>query len=136
MTIKQIDLIFYKLFLEIKNNKNELPVCAMLLNLLDNSYTISTNKGVLHAEVLLIEKIFSLENYALFVTLEPCPLCLIELSKKKIKFIFFSLKNNIYKNSAYHFLKTTNYFLPKFFEGFSKKESLFYLKSFFQNKRK
>ncbi|CAL4321644.1 tRNA-specific adenosine deaminase [Buchnera aphidicola (Neophyllaphis podocarpi)] len=131
---------------------NEVPVGSVLVNsnniMIGQGYNTSINKNdpTAHAEILAIrDGSFNLQNYrllntTLYVTLEPCIMCIGAIINSRIKRLVFSLKhfkNNKFSNNVstnLHRLINKNNILVE--TGILKKDSLYLLSSFFKTKRK
>lgn len=140
--IDKINYIFKQLTQLCNNNINEMPVSALLIKENDflnekfQNIIESTNKHLLHAELIVINEIDDLSEYIIFITMEPCPECLWNLLKKNIKYIIFGINSDIYKNGCLNMLKTLNIPIKtKFFRGFYCTIIQKQMKEFFEPKR-
>lgn len=86
-------------------NKNEVPVGALIIKnnqIIGQGYNLvnSTNQVINHAEIIAINMANKkLENWRLldceiYVTLEPCNMCIGAINNSRIKKIIFGAKNN------------------------------------------
>ncbi|MDR2827977.1 MAG: nucleoside deaminase [Acholeplasmatales bacterium] len=120
--------------------KNEVPVGCVIVK--DNkviaaSHNKKEKKNIIlaHAEILAIIKAskklhtWRLENCILYVTLEPCAMCMAAISQSRVKKIIISSKNNK-KLEEYDIIDsiTKDY-------GILESESSQLLKTFFQSLR-
>ena len=85
--------------------KNEVPVAAVIFNdekIISKAHNLSiTRKDPLaHAEILALKKAarklntYKLNNYNIYITLEPCLFCNYAISKYLINSIYFGLYDN------------------------------------------
>lgn len=82
-------------------SKNEVPVGAIIVSehgeILGEGYNLkeSTNDATAHAEIVAIKKAaerlgsWRLINCSLFVTLEPCPMCMSAILQSRIKNVYW-----------------------------------------------
>ena len=86
-------------------NKNEVPVGALIIKnnqIIGQGYNLvnSTNQVINHAEIIAINMANKkLENWRLldceiYVTLEPCNMCIGAINNSRIKKIIYGAKNN------------------------------------------
>ncbi len=120
---------------------NEVPVGAVIVL---NNILVSKGRNKLickkdvtaHAEINAIRKAnllinnYRLSNFSIYVTLEPCIMCLGAIINSRISNLYFGAKN--YRFSVISFLKS----LPKknklnIFNNILEKECSIYLKNFF-----
>lgn len=94
------------------------------------------NKGKIHAE---LECLLSKDNVEeIYLTLEPCPMCLFFSFECKVKKIFFGAYNLDYGACGGKFLlknQINNYFNTETFGGFRERECSDLLKEYFKMKR-
>jgi tRNA(Arg) A34 adenosine deaminase TadA len=118
--------------------KNEVPVGCVIANneeILSQSHNEveKLNNPLMHAELIAINNACLakgskfLEDYNIYVTLEPCSLCLEAISMVRIKKIFFATSAT---KTVSQCCKTQKY------EGLMEEESKELLQSFFQTLRK
>ena len=97
-----------------------------------------------HAEIIAlrnaceIKKSTKLENCDIYITLEPCAMCLIALSYARIRRIYHGANDEKFGaiESLPLFLGAKNaYFKSEFYSGIGAEDSKTLLKNFFQNKR-
>lgn len=126
---------------------NEVPVGAVLV--IDNfevgsgfNFTISDSDSFSHAEInCLRNSSFFISNHrfmksTIYVTLEPCLMCLGAIFEHKIKRVVFAAYNGIYNKSSFTLFNYKSYFRNiSFTGGILKIESNVLLKRFFLNKR-
>lgn len=107
-------------------NKNFVPIGCVIVK--DNK-TIARayNKEFWHAEILCInkalKKLKNLSKCTIYVTIEPCPMCLYAIKLAKISTIIYGATNTKIIN---HKIYTIDY---------KKKECKELLQNFFKNKR-
>jgi tRNA(Arg) A34 adenosine deaminase TadA len=128
---------------------DEVPVGAVIV---ENNQIISRgfnqNRQKLdptsHAEIVAlrsacdIKKSNKLENCDIYITLEPCAMCLIALSYARIRRIYYGANDEKFGaiESNPLFLSAKNaYFKSEFYSGICADESTALLRKFFQNKR-
>jgi len=130
-------------------NSNETPVgCVIVENnqIISSAHneTISNNSLLAHAEILAIQiacqKKHSsrLENCEIYITLEPCPMCLSAISFVKIKKIYYGandLKFGAVESNPLFSLKNLALHKPEIYSGINSQESINLLTDFFKNKR-
>ncbi len=91
-----------------------------------------TKSAIAHAEINAVEKAckkkknWHLNECEMYVTLEPCPMCLGAIKEARIKKVTYAVSRDK-KNTLNN---------PKMILGTQTKESKTILKSFFENKRK
>lgn len=127
-------------------SKNELPIGAIIVN--SNGVIIATahneveglNDVTAHAEILAIKRASIvlgekfLTNTCIYVTLEPCAMCLAAISFARISKIFYGAENNKFgaiTNDIKLFNKSNAYHCPEIYCGILKEESLQLLSTFF-----
>lgn len=100
-------IYYYFTLLNRYANFGHIPIaCIVIFN--DNTYAITANTNIEHAEEILL-KIYKYRKIeAIFVNLEPCIACAFKIFKHNIKYVFFSnyniqyggcISNNISNNS-------------------------------------
>lgn len=146
------DLFFMrKALIEAKKafDKDEVPIGAIVVGP-DNQTILATGHNLVqkrksqlaHAEMLAIAKAskkmgdWRLNECTLFVTLEPCSMCMNFILLSRISTVIFALRSKIY---GYKLDKHNTFEIYKcpvvIKEGVCKDESLDLLKKFFQKKR-
>lgn len=130
---------------------NEVPVGAVLVDNLSKEivsmgYNIveKEHNATYHAEVVIINKMASLgvknlQNYSLYVTLEPCAMCATALSHARIGKIYFGAydeKMGAIDSNLQIYNSKVCYHKPEVYGGFHEKECGDLLKDFFLNIRK
>ncbi|MFZ9470537.1 MAG: nucleoside deaminase [Rickettsiales bacterium] len=128
---------------------HEVPVgCIITYNnqIIAKSHNLTkANKDhTAHAEILAIRtacnalKSATLENCDIFITLEPCPMCLMAISYTRIKRIYYGANDEkfgaIESNPLYNF-KNLAIFKSEIYSGINAEESKLLLQQFFKNKR-
>jgi tRNA(adenine34) deaminase len=128
---------------------DEVPVGAVIV---ENNQIIATgfNQNLqkcdptAHAEIVALRKVCEikksakLENCDIYITLEPCAMCLIALSYARIRRIYYGANDEKFGavESNPLFLSAKNaYFKSEFYSGIGADDSKTLLKNFFQNKR-
>ncbi|OQM34491.1 tRNA adenosine(34) deaminase TadA [bacterium endosymbiont of Pedicinus badii] len=129
--------------------EKEIPIGAVLIKNgrvigIGWNQCITLKDPTAHAEIIAIRegaksiKNYRIENSHLYVTIEPCIMCIAAIKQARIKKVFFGAKNK--KNSTDMFLKflKTYKIKKKFqvFNGILEKECSKYIKLFFKNIRK
>jgi len=128
---------------------NEIPVGAVIVeenNVIACAYNknIALNDSTAHAEILAIKqacefkKTSRLENCDIYITLEPCFMCMGAISLAKIKRVYYGASEKKFgaiENEANIFSKKLSYFKPEIYSGISETESQKILQQFFKNKR-
>ncbi len=118
---------------------NEIPVgCIVVDNKRDKILSITRNKVIInkdptaHAEILAIREAckkinnYRLEDTSIFVTLEPCKMCMEAIKQARIKNIYFGTYSN---------KKEIDNHKCNIFGGFYEEECSKILKDFFNKKR-
>ena len=125
---------------------NKIPIAALVASKDGNDVICeaANNDGPLeHAELLVLSEAMRLLNkkrlndYVLFVNLEPCPMCAYAISKCNIDTLYFGaedVKGGGVVNGPRISL-SENMFKPNIISGLFEEESTKLLKSFFKAKR-
>lgn len=140
----------FALFLaKISFNQGEVPVGSVLVHLnkvisIGWNNSITNNDPTAHAEIIALRnggkylKNYRLLNTKLYVTLEPCIMCLGAILNSRINTLIIgaSRKNN-FKNILYdtNFIYSSNSFKIKIIKNILKDECSNLIKKFFINKR-
>ncbi len=128
---------------------DEVPVGAVIV---ENNQIIASGFNqnrqkcdpTLHAEIVAlrnaceIKKSTKLENCDIYITLEPCAMCLIALSYARIRRIYYGANDEKFGaiESNPLFLGAQNaYFKSEFYSGIFAEDSKTMLQNFFKNKR-
>jgi cytosine deaminase len=118
---------------------NEVPVGAVIANdngIIAKSYNMVEKLAnpTMHAEIIAINKACKklknkfLDQYNIYITLEPCNLCMQAISMAKLKKVFFATENEK--------LKEQNFLCKsEIYHGILETESKALLKNFFQTLR-
>lgn len=127
---------------KIAYKNGEIPVgCAIFCNgiLISSAHNMreKTNSSIMHAEIIAINdacgklKSWRLENCVLYVTLEPCMMCMGAIIESRIKKVYFGASSN----NEQMFVKSK---VCKFVncECLKNDECSKLLSDFFKNKRK
>lgn len=130
-------------------SKNEVPVGAVVFNekrILSKAHnlTIKNKDPLAHAEILALRKAakklktINLNNYNIYVTLEPCIYCRFAISKYLISSIYFGL----YDDNKLGIKKRISFFNenfkghnPDIYGGIGEEEISYIMKSFFKKLR-
>ena len=125
---------------------NKIPIAALVASKDGNNVICeaANNDGPLeHAELLALSEAMRLLNkkrlndYVLFVNLEPCPMCAYAISKCNIDTLYFGAEDvkggGVINGPRISFSK--NMFKPNIISGLFEEESTKLLKSFFKAKR-
>ena len=125
---------------------NKIPIAALIASKDGNDVICeaANNDGPLeHAELLALSEAMRLLNkkrlndYVLFVNLEPCPMCAYAISKCNIDTLYFGAEDvkggGVINGPRISF--SENMFKPNIISGLFEEESTKLLKSFFKAKR-
>lgn len=134
---------------EIADNPQEVPVFALIFNFKTQEYRIFSNRVIelfdptAHAEILAIRTISSeirsefLTDYDIYVTLEPCMMCMKAISLAKIRRVFFGaydvFNHDIFLSNPFFMLK--NAYVPEIFGGIFESRCDNLMKKYFKNLR-
>lgn len=128
---------------------NEVPVGCIITNnnkIIAKSHNLTKANidQTAHAEILAIKtacnslKSPTLDNCDIYITLEPCPMCLMAISFTRIKRIYYGANDEkfgaIESNPLYNF-KNLAIFKSEIYSGINAEESKLLLQQFFKNKR-
>lgn len=133
-------------------NKGEVPIGAVIVEsktnkIISTSHNLSIkhNNPLMHAEMLALNyafealNSFKLNDYDIYVTLEPCPMCAYAISLANIKRIYFAAqdaKGGGIINGPRVFQTTSCASKPEIYEGIMEQEARELLQNFFQVLRK
>jgi tRNA(adenine34) deaminase len=152
--MKQVNSIMNFLYLLINNSnheKNELPVSSLILK--NNeiiSYSINKtekyNNFLMHSEIISINKACKklktkyLDDCEIFISLEPCMMCLHAINLSRIKKIIFGSYNQVdnpVENYIYYMnsIRKNFSFKDNCFGGFLDDKFSIILKDFFKKNR-
>ena len=131
-----------------RKSGNDLPVGCVIVN--NNGKIIAKthnkkeklNDPTAHAEILAIkkackvEKNWRLDNYSIYITLEPCPMCAWAILNSRISNVYFGSYDNIYgalggKINLKNFINSDT----KIFGGIMEEECTKTLKEYFEKIR-
>ena len=131
---------------EVNLTNNKIPIAALVASKDGNDVICeaANNDGPLeHAELLALSEAMRLLNkkrlndYVLFVNLEPCPMCAYAISKCNIDTLYFGAEDvkggGVINGPRISF--SENMFKPNIISGLFEEESTKLLKSFFKAKR-
>ncbi len=130
--------------------EQEVPIGALIVSDKEEIIGYGSNKvernktQTAHAEMEALQKAalqknnWRLENCRLYVTLEPCLMCMGALRLSRIKHVFFGAHSHLFGNHL-----DRDFFIPLYNKnisvikgGINEEECAAILKKFFQNKRK
>lgn len=129
-------------------NKGEVPVGAVIVKenkIISKGYNLKETKNntVKHAEIIAIERAskamnsWRLENCDIYVTMEPCPMCMGAIINSRIKNIYYGVSDP--KSGACgSVIDLTKYkfnHIPKYEKDILKDECRDILQQFFRNLR-
>jgi len=128
---------------------SEVPVGCVIVNnnkiiAQSHNLTKANQDQTAHAEILAIKSACNflqkstLENCDIYITLEPCPMCLMAISYCRIKRIYYGANDEkfgaIESNPLYSF-KNLAIFKSEIYSGINAEESKKLLRQFFKTKR-
>lgn len=131
-------------------NSREVPIVAILLNTITNEYSTHTNlvyslnDPTAHAEIMGIRSeckknnSVRLDNYYMFVNLEPCAMCAQAISNARIKRLYFAAydtKSGGVENGARLYYQTSCHYKPDFYGGILASKAEKILSEYFKNIR-
>lgn len=102
------------------------------------------NNQTAHAEILAINlacdqlKTATLENCDIYITLEPCPMCLMAISYARIKRIYYGASDEKFgavESNPLYALKNLAIFKSEIYSGINAEDSKQLIQQFFKNKR-
>ena len=143
---------FNAAFLEAKKAyaEDEVPVGCVIVQdekIISRSHNKKEKKNcaIFHAEIECISKAtkklktWNLKDCDMYVTLEPCMMCMGAIVNSRIKNLYFACKDPkggaVVSNIKFKKIKNLNHY-PNIEYGFMEKECSEILKHFFKNKRK
>lgn len=148
----KLSLIIKKAYSEgIKaKKKGEVPVGAVVFDnkrIISSAHNLSNqnNDPLAHAEVIALKKAAkkiknkNLNDYMLYVTLEPCFICSIIISKYRINTVYFGaydIKNGSLENGHKIYNLIPNIYVPKVFGGIGLKHAENLIRNTFKEIRK
>ena len=131
---------------EVNLTNNKIPIAALVATKNGNnviSEAVNNDGPLEHAELIALSESMRLLNnkrlndYVLFVNLEPCPMCAYAISKCNIDTLYFGAEDvkggGVINGPRISFSK--NMFKPNIISGLYEDESTKLLKSFFKAKR-
>jgi tRNA(adenine34) deaminase len=131
--------------------KDEVPIGAVLMDDNDqqlataHNLTISLNDPTAHAEILVLRQAarriqnYRLLNTTLYVTVEPCVMCMGAIIHSRVKTIVFGTRDPKWgaAGSIYDFSEQARFnHQPQIIEGICRKECRNLMQQFFKSKRK
>jgi len=125
--------------------KDEVPVGAVIVcegKIIAKSFNqnISLNDPCAHAEILALKRAAEVKNSPrlddcdLYVTLEPCTMCLGAISWARIKSLYFGAGDEKF-GAITNGVILKNYHKPEIYSGINEEESKKLLQDFFKSKR-
>lgn len=131
---------------EVNLTNNKIPIAALVASKDGNDViceAVNSDGPLEHAELIALSKAMHLLNkkrlndYVLFVNLEPCPMCAYAISKCNIDTLYFGAEDvkggGVINGPRISF--SENMFKPNIISGLFEDESTKLLKSFFKAKR-
>tara|TARA_Y100001970_G_scaffold293745_1_gene442824 strand:- start:12831 stop:13277 length:447 start_codon:yes stop_codon:yes gene_type:complete len=130
---------------------NEVPIGALIVNesnnkilSLQHNKNLVNNSPINHAEILAIEEACNnlnsryLNNTSIYVTLEPCLMCLAAISEARISKLYFGAYDNKKgaTNDINNYFYKKNYYIPEIYGGINEMKCGKILTNFFTNLRK
>lgn len=129
--------------------KNEVPVgCVIVENnqIISSAHNqnLSLSDPTAHAEIVAIRKACELKgknklvDCDIFITLEPCPMCLSAISFARIKRVYYGANDEKFgavESNPIFSLKNLAFFRSEIYSGISSGESSALLQNFFKQKR-
>ena len=129
----------------------EIPVCAVIFESLEKKI-ISTavnrterdHDPTAHAEILAIKKAcrslnqVRLNEYDLYVTLEPCPMCATAISFARLRRLYFGaydIKGGAVDHGCRIYYHTSNLYVPEIYGGIAQTRCAELLTDFFKTLR-
>lgn len=128
---------------------DEIPVGCIIVKdnqIISSSYnqTVITKNCLAHAEIIAINQAIAflqtsrLDCCDIYITLEPCPMCLTAISMAKIQRIFYGandIKFGAIESNPLFSFDNLALFKPEIYSGINAIESANLLSSFFAKKR-
>jgi tRNA(adenine34) deaminase len=132
-------------------DQDEIPIAAAIIdpksqNIISiaHNQTIKSKDPLAHAEIIVIRdackklNIKRLDDYDIYVTLEPCTMCAAAISTARIKNLYFSACDEKYGSvvsNLKYFEQKNSIHKPNYYFGFKEKVSINLLQEFFAKKR-
>lgn len=128
---------------------DEVPVGAVIVRnekILARAHNLKnkSNSSLAHAEILAINKAskkiqnWRLNDCDIYVTLEPCPMCVSAIKQSRIKNIYYGVEStNMNNHKIFEMIceNKDNNSPVKYYSGLKKNECLILLSEFFTRKR-
>jgi len=130
---------------------NEVPVGCIIAdskgNIISRAHNLveTTQNPNFHAEMIAIDQACkklgskNLENYDIYVTLEPCTMCASAIANSRITRLYYGAlddKHGAVENGVRFFTSKSCFHRPEIYSGIYAEESTELLKSFFSKIRK
>ncbi len=130
-------------YAKIAYNKGEIPIGAVIVKdnkIIASGYNRREKKksATAHAEIIAIErackkvKNWRLEDCEMYVTVEPCLMCMGAVLNARIKNVYFGAKNSSMANVEIDYTKSILNHKVNIFGGILENECVALLKSFFK----
>jgi tRNA(Arg) A34 adenosine deaminase TadA len=129
--------------------EDEVPVGAVLVKngeIISSNFNrnLSLNDPTAHAEILVIREAAQiirshrLDDYDIYVTLEPCAMCAAAISLAKIRRIYYAASDVKFGEieNGQMMRSSSCYHRPEIYSGFCAEDSAQLLKDFFREKRR
>lgn len=148
MVMKLMDLLLDKIQEHSKNSK-DIPIGALIekngeIISMEFNRVEELNNNIFHCEILAInkamerERVKSLAGYSIYVSMEPCPMCLGAILQSGIKKVYFSAYN-LKEGACESFMKAMEFPFGQKLEiigGINSQRSSKMLETFFKKVRK
>ncbi|AFE55490.1 cytosine deaminase [Rickettsia typhi str. B9991CWPP] len=132
-------------------DKNEVPVGVVIVYRLNQKIIVSShnnieekNNALCHAEIIAINEACNLissknlNDYDIYVTLEPCAMCASAISHSRLKRLFYGAsdsKQGAVESNLRYFNSSACFHRPEIYSGILSEHSRFLMKEFFQKMR-
>lgn len=130
-------------YAEVAYKKEEIPIGAVIVKdekIISFGYNLreKSKSATAHAEIMAIEKAckklknWRLENCDIYVTVEPCLMCMGAILNARIKNVYFGAKNSSMSNVDIDYSKSILNHKVNIYGGILENECSSLLKSFFK----
>ncbi|AFC71715.1 cytosine deaminase [Rickettsia rhipicephali str. 3-7-female6-CWPP] len=132
-------------------DKNEVPVGAVIVDRLNQKIIASThnnteakNNALYHAEIIAINEACNLissknlNDYDVYVTLEPCAMCAAAIAHSRLKRLFYGasdFKHGAVESNLRYFNSSACFHRPEIYSGILAEDSGLLMKEFFKRIR-
>ena len=136
---------------ELAFKKDEVPVGVVIVETVSKKIVFETHNqmkiqqdSTAHAEILAIQEVSKilkqerLDQYDIYVTLEPCTMCAAAISYARFKHLYFGaydMKSGGVEHGAKFFDQKTCHYKPRILGGILEKENRALIQKFFKQKR-